>query len=437
MALSHKMTFNKNNKDASLKYISHYLLFLVICLHHESIHGRRLDPKLEKTMLDQLGMKRPPKNTDRRIVFENENHILHDHSNDTQQKTKVIEIPEELRRLYESKTGLEVKSTYFRTPGVHVETSNTVREFAGIAVDESSSTGSETVFKFDFNKEHYTASPISEQSSSNEDEEEKEQLYSAQLKVYWKPKLSKIRSHGCFKARVYDMIKPEINSLLDIKKINHKDALLDEGWYTFDVTDAVKRWLHVKHNKKSKSTKKISNELLLEKGKMGVVKKGITNTKHHTNLFPEGVFEKAKLYVYSEDAQHKTTRQKRAVSNANRRGHNSRRRQNRRKGHYNCRRHRQYVDFMEVGWHDWIVAPPGFNAHFCNGECTFPLQDHMNATNHAIVQTLVNSVNPSAVPRACCVPTELSPISMLYLDEYDKVVLKNYENMVIEGCGCR
>ena len=26
---------------------------------------------------------------------------------------------------------------------------------------------------------------------------------------------------------------------------------------------------------------------------------------------------------------------------------------------------------------------------------------------------------------------------MLYLDEYEKVVLKNYENMVIEGCGCR
>jgi bone morphogenetic protein 2/4 len=35
------------------------------------------------------------------------------------------------------------------------------------------------------------------------------------------------------------------------------------------------------------------------------------------------------------------------------------------------------------------------------------------------------------------VPTELSPISMLYLDEYEKVVLKNYENMVVEGCGCR
>lgn len=34
-----------------------------------------------------------------------------------------------------------------------------------------------------------------------------------------------------------------------------------------------------------------------------------------------------------------------------------------------------------------------------------------------------------------CVPTELSAISMLYLDENEKVVLKNYQDMVVEGCG--
>ena len=84
----------------------------------------------------------------------------------------------------------------------------------------------------------------------------------------------------------------------------------------------------------------------------------------------------------------------------------------------------RYVDFAEVGWNDWIVAPPGYNAQVCHGDCPFPLADHLNATNHAIVQTMVNSVDPSAVPRSCCVPTELSPISMLYLDEYEKVVLK-------------
>ncbi|KAM4633157.1 bone morphogenetic protein 2b [Polymixia lowei] len=101
-----------------------------------------------------------------------------------------------------------------------------------------------------------------------------------------------------------------------------------------------------------------------------------------------------------------------------------------------CRRHALYVDFSDVGWNEWIVAPPGYHAFYCHGECPFPLADHLNSTNHAIVQTLVNSVN-SNIPRACCVPTELSPISLLYLDEYEKVILKNYQDMVVEGCGCR
>ena len=47
-----------------------------------------------------------------------------------------------------------------------------------------------------------------------------------------------------------------------------------------------------------------------------------------------------------------------------------------------------YVDFSDVGWNDWIVAPPGYHAFYCHGECPFPLADHLNSTNHAIVQTL-------------------------------------------------
>ncbi|XP_077423018.1 bone morphogenetic protein 16 [Vanacampus margaritifer] len=101
-----------------------------------------------------------------------------------------------------------------------------------------------------------------------------------------------------------------------------------------------------------------------------------------------------------------------------------------------CRRHPLYVDFNDVGWHEWIIAPSGYDAFFCLGECRFPLADHMNSSSHAMVQTLVNSVN-GAVPRACCVPTSLSPIALLYLDPQDRVVLKNYPDMVVEGCGCR
>lgn len=102
-----------------------------------------------------------------------------------------------------------------------------------------------------------------------------------------------------------------------------------------------------------------------------------------------------------------------------------------------CQRHPLYVNFVDVGWNDWIMAPPGYSAFYCNGECPFPIADHLNTTNHAIVQTLMNSVNADDVPPACCVPTTLDPISMLYLNEHGKVVLKNYQDMVVDGCGCR
>jgi hypothetical protein len=101
-----------------------------------------------------------------------------------------------------------------------------------------------------------------------------------------------------------------------------------------------------------------------------------------------------------------------------------------------CQRHKLHVKFADVGWQDWIVAPSGYQAYYCAGECPTALSDIMNATNHAIVQNLVHSVSPKAVPRPCCVPTELSEISLLYVED-NGVVVKSYSDMVVEACGCR
>ncbi|EFB13517.1 hypothetical protein PANDA_017390 [Ailuropoda melanoleuca] len=37
---------------------------------------------------------------------------------------------------------------------------------------------------------------------------------------------------------------------------------------------------------------------------------------------------------------------------------------------------------------DWVIAPQGYSAYYCEGECSFPLDSCMNATNHAILQSL-------------------------------------------------
>nr|CAD7574090.1 unnamed protein product [Timema californicum] len=95
-----------------------------------------------------------------------------------------------------------------------------------------------------------------------------------------------------------------------------------------------------------------------------------------------------------------------------------------------CQIQTLYVSFKDLEWQDWIIAPEGYHAFYCSGECNFPLNAHMNATNHAIVQTLVHLMNPQTVPKPCCAPTKLSSISVLYFVDDNNVVLQKYKNMV-------
>ncbi|KAM8774065.1 growth/differentiation factor 7 [Rhynchonycteris naso] len=102
-----------------------------------------------------------------------------------------------------------------------------------------------------------------------------------------------------------------------------------------------------------------------------------------------------------------------------------------------CSRKPLHVDFKELGWDDWIIAPLDYQAYHCEGVCDFPLRSHLEPTNHAIIQTLLNSMAPDSAPASCCVPARLSPISILYIDAANNVVYKQYEDMVVEACGCR
>ncbi|XP_020781427.1 bone morphogenetic protein 10 [Boleophthalmus pectinirostris] len=103
-----------------------------------------------------------------------------------------------------------------------------------------------------------------------------------------------------------------------------------------------------------------------------------------------------------------------------------------------CKKQSLYVEFKDIGWDSWILAPTGYDAYECTGVCSFPLTKHVTPTKHAIVQTLVNIHSPQKTSQACCVPTKLDPISLLYLDDTGVVTYKyKYEGMVVAECGCR
>ncbi|XP_008578389.1 PREDICTED: LOW QUALITY PROTEIN: embryonic growth/differentiation factor 1 [Galeopterus variegatus] len=89
----------------------------------------------------------------------------------------------------------------------------------------------------------------------------------------------------------------------------------------------------------------------------------------------------------------------------------------------------------------WVIAPRGFLAKFCQGQCslpaTLPGPGGPPALNHAVLRALMHAAAPSAASLPCCVPARLSPISVLFFDNSDNVVLRHYEDMVVDECGCR
>ncbi|XP_015201843.2 bone morphogenetic protein 2-like isoform X1 [Lepisosteus oculatus] len=102
-----------------------------------------------------------------------------------------------------------------------------------------------------------------------------------------------------------------------------------------------------------------------------------------------------------------------------------------------CQRLPLYVDFEEIGWSGWIISPRGYNAYHCKGSCPFPLGEGLRATNHATVQSIVNALKLSSeVEMPCCVPDKLHSINLLYFDDEENVVLKQYDDMVAVSCGC-
>ncbi|NWS29629.1 GDF3 factor, partial [Polioptila caerulea] len=47
-----------------------------------------------------------------------------------------------------------------------------------------------------------------------------------------------------------------------------------------------------------------------------------------------------------------------------------------------CKPRRLYISFSDVGWENWIIAPQGYLANYCRGDCPFPLAAELNSTNH-------------------------------------------------------
>lgn len=249
-----------------------------------------------------------------------------------------------------------------------------------------------------------------------------ERIIRADLKI----KLNKGITRRRIKIYEIDQRFPEIRRLIDSKQIE-ADPSKDHQWVDMDVSEALTRRRPNKYL--------VDFAVELSDGHLSSTPSSSIAT---VSALPYSRTQAAALVVYveSNDDAAKVRRKRRAGG--------KRRHQHRKHSHRVtapernfCQRKELQVDFHELNWQDWILAPASYSAYHCQGECPNPLPSHFNATNHAVVQGLINSVNPNLVPAPCCVPTEMETLAILYIDVESKIVIKNYPDMVVLSCGCR
>ncbi|XP_034724284.1 bone morphogenetic protein 7-like [Etheostoma cragini] len=263
-----------------------------------------------------------------------------------------------------------------------------------------------------------------------------EAVTAAEFRIY-KDLIQERYENETFRVSVYQVLQESPNSEVELLLLYQREVwAAEEGWLVFDLTDSSNLWL-------VDPEQNLGLHLVLEDShgqrRNPRLAGMVTGGPQDKQPFMVAFFKANEVRFRSIRSAHKGRQSNRskpqktvqdalkAVEAAT---------DNLGITKEGCKKHELYVSFRDLGWQDWIIAPEGYAAYYCEGECAFPLNSYMNATNHAIVQTLVHFINPDTVPKPCCAPTQLHGISVLYFDDSSNVILKKYRNMVVRACGC-
>ncbi|XP_023316987.1 uncharacterized protein LOC106649912 isoform X2 [Trichogramma pretiosum] len=215
------------------------------------------------------------------------------------------------------------------------------------------------------------------------------------------------------------------------------------GWQKFDVTRPVSNWYQSHHlsgigrDRRSSSSKDKKLTLLVDCTGCGshvhvstfgghsphVVEPSL-NSKRRRRLFagtqdPDRPF----LVVRTDPAAVKRVRRRAIECTGAVKGQ--------------CCKQRFYVSFSQLGWDDWIIAPQGYYANYCRGDCaaghrtpdTFP-----NYYTHVIEE--YRKMDRLAGMQPCCAPLKFSPMSLIYYGPDSNIIKRDLPKMIVDECGC-
>ena len=102
-----------------------------------------------------------------------------------------------------------------------------------------------------------------------------------------------------------------------------------------------------------------------------------------------------------------------------------------------CCRQQLRISFKELGWDKWILAPSGYDANYCTGECSvFNRTPDQMAHYHSFILEEFRKVTPLEDMIPCCAPSKWSSTSLIYFDEDLNIIKRDLPKMVVEECGC-
>lgn len=281
-----------------------------------------------------------------------------------------------------------------------------------------------------------------------------EKITTAELQLLFFPDARSMVTSHTFKAtvKVYEVDRDNFTSptqLLVGKEVMGSHST----WVTFDVTSAVQNWIKLGHGAMVFS-------VVVDKKDCEACGGEVEGSSCLNMSISVGDNTSAALIVFSNDLGSRTRETKKELremilheeetilhsgADWNRgdqlpneipEAEHPRRMKRKAEREY-CRRTSLRVNFKDIGWDSWIVAPPEYDAFECRGLCYHPLTDESTPSKHALIQTLMNIRDPKKANMACCVPIKLDPITVMYQENGRLTIRYLYEEMKVAECGCR
>ncbi|XP_029311438.1 growth/differentiation factor 2 [Cottoperca gobio] len=353
-------------------------------------------------------------------------------------KLNLSDVPQENSKIYPPQFMIELYNKYASDNSANPQ-SDVIRSFTVQDIPFSVTDGTKSKHRLQFNV-----------SVPNH-----EKITTAELQLFFFPDpRSRVTSRG-FKAtiKVYEVDYNDFTSTTQLL-VGKEVAGLESTWETFDVTTAVQSWI------KSGRGATVFDVVIDGKDCEVASKGGEEGAGCFNMTVSVGDNTSAALIIFSDDfgsRRRETKKELREMilheeetilhSGADwNRGHDLPneipeaqhpwRRKRKAEREY-CQRTSLRVNFRDIGWDSWIVAPLEYDAFECKGLCYHPLTDESTPSKHALIQTLMNIRHPKKANMACCVPIKLDPITVMYR-ENGRVTIRNlYEEMKVAECGCR